>query len=89
MSEHPSRLIMNKFLRVLLVKSPNINPIPTKGGHFDPRQTKVVSHFHSFMTRVTKIHDFVYFSIPLVPVRLFLKKEIGNFKELKKENLPF
>ena len=53
-----------------------INPIPTKGGHFGPGRPKAVSHFHSFMTRVTKIHDFVHFSIPLVPVKLFLKKEI-------------
>ena len=74
MSEHPSRLIMNKFLRVLLVKSPNINPIPTKGGHFGPRQPKVVSQFHSFMTTVTKIHDFVHFSIPLVPGKPFFKQ---------------
>ena len=84
MSEHPSRLIMNKFLRVLLVKSPNINPIPTKGGHFDPRQTKVVSHFHSFMTRVTIFHDFVHFSIPLVSVKSFLKKRNMKFHKIEK-----
>ena len=54
----------------------SINPIPTKGGHFGPERPKAVSHFHSFMTRVTKIHDFVHFSIPLVPVKPFLKKEI-------------
>ena len=50
----------------------NFNPIPTEGDHFGPRQPKAVSHFHSFMTRVTKIHDFVHLSIPLVPVKLFL-----------------
>ena len=60
-----------------------------RGGHFGPERPKAVSHFHSFMTRVTKIHDFVYFSIPLVPVKPFLKKEIWNFKKLKKENLLF
>ena len=49
-----------------------LNPIPTEGGHFGPRRSKAVSHFHSFMTRVTKIHDFVHLSIPLVPVKLFL-----------------
>ena len=74
---------------ILLHKSNNsiFNPIPTKGGHFGPGRPKAVSHFHSFMTRVTKIHDFVHFSTPLVPVKLFLKKEIWNFKKLKKENL--
>ena len=36
------------------------------------------------MTRVTKIHDFVHLSIPLIPVKLILKKEIRNFNELKK-----
>ena len=61
-------------------KESPINPIPTKGGHFGPGQPKAVSHFHSYMTRVTKIRDFVHFSIPLVPVKLFLKKEVCNFK---------
>ena len=70
-------------------KKVSIIPIPTKGGHFGPGRPKAVSHFHSFMTRVTKIHDFVYFSIPMVPVKPFLKKEIWNFKKLKKENLLF
>ena len=65
----------------------SVNPIPTKGGHFGPGRPKVVSHFHSFITRVTQIHDFVHFSIPSVLVKLFLKKEIWNFKKLKKEKL--
>ena len=38
------------------------------------------------MARVTKIHDFVYFSICLVPMKLFLKKELWNFEKLKKKN---
>ena len=67
----------------------SINPIPTKGGHFGPGRPKAVSHFHSFMTRVTKIHDFVHLSIPLIPVKLILKKGIQNFNKLKKENLLF
>ena len=62
----------------------SFNPIPTEGGHFGPGQPKAVSHFHSFMTRVTKIHDFVHLSIPLIPVKLILKKEIPNFNKLKK-----
>ena len=48
-----------------------VNPIPTEGGPFGPEQPKTVWHFHSFMTGVTKIHDFVCFSICLVPVKLF------------------
>ena len=52
------------------------NPIPTGGGPFGPQRPKTVWHFHSFMARVTKIHDFVYFSICLVPMKLFLKKEL-------------
>ena len=62
------------------------NPIPTGGGPFGPQRPKTVWHFHSFMARVTKIHDFVYFSICLVPMKLFLKKELWNFEKLKKKN---
>ena len=51
-----------------------INPIPTEGGPFGPEQHKTVWHFHSFMAGVTKIHDFVHFSICLVPVKLFWKE---------------
>ena len=36
------------------------------------------------MAGVTKIPDFVYFSICLVPLKLFLKKELWNFEKLKK-----
>ena len=61
-----------------------INPIPTEGGPFGPEQPKTVWHFHSFMTGVTKIHDFVCFSICLVPVKLFWKKKLWNFEKLKK-----
>ena len=71
------------------VKSLSFNPIPTGGGPFGPQRPKTVWHFHSFMARVTKIHDFVYFSICLVPMKLFLKKELWNFEKLKKKNLPF
>ena len=56
----------------------SFNPIPTEGGHFGPGQPKAVSHFHSFITRVTKIHDFVHLSISLIPVKLILKKETQN-----------
>ena len=59
------------------------------GGHFWPQQPKAVWHIHSFMTGVTKIHDFVYFSMCLVPLELFLKKKLWNFKKLKKKILPF
>ena len=52
------------------------NPIPTEGGPFGPEQPKTVWHFHSFMTGVTKIHDFVYFSMCLVPLELLLKKKL-------------
>ena len=54
----------------------NINPIPTEGGPFGPEQPITVWHFHSFMAGVTKIHDFVYFSICLVPVNLFWEKKL-------------
>ena len=67
--------VTNEYLLHKGKKQISFNPIPTKGGHFGPVWPKAVSHFHSFMTRVTKIHDFVHFSIPLVPVKLFLKKE--------------
>ena len=66
--------------------SRDLNPIPTEGGPFGPEQPKTVWHFHSFMAGVTKIHDFVYFSICLVPVKLFLKKELLNFEKLKKKD---
>ena len=49
-----------------------------------PKQPKIVWHFHSFMTGVTKIHDFVCFSICLVPVKLFWEKKLWNFEKLKK-----
>ena len=71
------------FRRIGEIKFP-INPIPTKGGHFGPGRPKAVSHFHSFMTRVTKIHDFVHFSIPLVPVKPFLKKRNMKFQKIGK-----
>ena len=61
-----------------------LNPIPTEGGPFGPEQPKIVWHFHSFMTGVTKIHDFVCFSICLVPVKLFWEKKLWNFEKLKK-----
>ena len=67
---------------VLLIRSKHfqrkcINPIPTGGGgHFWPQQPKAVWHIRSFMTGVTKIHDFVYFSMCLVPLELFLKKKL-------------
>ena len=74
----------------LKFRNPNLlNPIPTGGGHFWPQQPKAVWHIRSFMTGVTKIHDFVYFSICLVPMKLFLKKELWNFEKLKKKILPF
>ena len=73
-------LLMGLFKQVSEIYGLNstsaINPIPTKGGHFGPERPKAVSHFHSFMTRVTIIHDFVHICIPLVPVKPFLKKEI-------------
>ena len=65
------------------IKTP-FNPIPTEGGPFGPEQPKTVWHFHSFMTGVTKIHDFVCFSICLVPVKLFWEKKFCNFDKLKK-----
>ena len=55
------------------------------GGPFGLGRPKTVWHFHSFMTGVTKIHDFHDFSICLVQVKLFLKKEFGNFEKLKKK----
>ena len=53
-----------------------INPIPTEGGPFGPKQPKIVWHLNSFLTGVTKIHDFVYFSIYLLPVKLFWEKKL-------------
>ena len=44
------------------------------GGPFGPQQPKTVWTFHILMAVVTKVHDFVYFSTCLVPVKLFLKK---------------
>ena len=61
-----------------------INPIPTEGGPFGPKQPKIVWHFHSFMTGVTEIHGFVCFSICLVPLKLFWEKKFWNFEKLKK-----
>ena len=66
-----------------------LNPIPTGGGRFGPQQTKTVWHFCIFMTRVTKSHDFVYFSTCLVPIKLFLKKKLWNLEKLKKIFSPF
>ena len=63
-----------------------INPIPTERGPFGPEQPKTVWHFHSFMAGVTKIYDFVYFSICLVPVKLFWEKKLWNFEKLKKKH---
>ena len=68
---------------------PSLNPIPTEGGPFGPAQPKTVWHFHSFMAGVTKIHDFVYFSTCLVPVKQFLKKRLWNLEKLKKIFSPF
>ena len=65
-------------------KTSSFNPIPTEGGPFGPEQPKTVWHFHSFMAGVTKIHDFVYFSTCLVPVKLFLKKKLRNLEKLNK-----
>ena len=59
------------------------------GVPFGPQPTKTVWHFNSFMARVTKIPDFVYFSICLVPLKLFLKKELWNFEKLKKIYISF
>ena len=64
----------------------NINPISTEGGPFGPEQLKTVWHFHSFMAGVTKIHDFVYFSICLVPVKLFWEKKLWIFENIEKNN---
>ena len=62
-----------------------INPISTEGSVcFGLQQPKAVWHLGSFMAGVTKIHDFVYVSICLVPVKLFLKKK--NVKFWKIEN---
>ena len=66
------------------VKHSSINPIPTEGGPFGPEQPKIVWHFDSFMTGVTKIPDFVCFSIGLVPVKLFWEKKLWSFEKLKK-----
>ena len=77
---------------VCILECPQVvkfNPIPTEGGPFGPEQLKTVWHFHSFMTRVTKIYDFVYFSICLVPVKLFWEKKLWNFEKLKKTILTF
>ena len=57
-----------------------INPIPTEGGRFGPEKPETGWHFHSFMTGVTKIFDFAYFSTCLVPVNLFLKKKYEILK---------
>ena len=51
-------------------------PISTGVGHFWPQPSKTAWHFHSFVARLTKIHDFVYFSTCLVPIKLFLKKKL-------------
>ena len=40
------------------------------------------------MAGVTKIHDFVYFSIFLVQVELFLKKELWKFEKLEIKIFP-
>ena len=78
---HDKEIVCNKIKLHIYAKMTHfLNPIPTEGGPFGPEQPKTVWHFHSFMAGVTKIHDFVYFSICLVPVKLFLKK---NYEILK------
>ena len=57
-----------------------VNPIPTGVGHFWPQPSKTAWHFHSFEARITKIHDFVYFSMCLVPVKLILQKKFEILK---------
>ena len=69
--------------------SHGINPILTGGGPFGPEQPKTVWHFHSFMTGVAKIHDFVCFNICFAPVKLVWGKKLWNYKKLKKTILPF
>ena len=85
--------ILYKCLQILTCDSPQyclyINPIPTEGGRFGPEQPETGWHFHSFMTGVTKIFDFVYLSTCLVPVNLFLKKKLWNSEKLKNRNLLF
>ena len=58
-------------------------------GCFGPEHPKSVWHIRSFMAGVTKIHDFVYFSTCLVPVKQFLKKRLWNLEKLKKIFSPF
>ena len=65
------------------------NPIPTEGGRFGPEKPETGWHFHSFMTGVTKIFDFAYFSTCLVPVNLFLKKKYEILKNWKIEIYRF
>ena len=59
------------FYIIISVYGDHINPIPTEGGPFRPELPKIGWHFQSFMTGVTRIHDFVCFSIGFVPVKLF------------------
>ena len=80
---------LSGFQEALCMKglNPILCPIPTKGGPFGPKHPKTVWHFYIFTTRVTKIHDFVYFSISLVPVKLFWEKKLWNYEKLKKNIL--
>ena len=83
-SSFNSKSYLNNFI-VNLSKSKLINPIPTGGGPFGPQRPKTVWRFRSFMTGVTKIHDFVYFSMCLVPLELFLKKKVMKFLKIEKK----
>ena len=52
------------------------NPIPTGMGRFWPQQQKTAWLFHTFVSKLAKIHEFDYFSLCLVPVNLVLQKQM-------------
>ena len=62
------------------------NPIPTGGGHFVPRRSEMVCHFHRVWARFTKIHDFVPFNVWQEPVKPFLEFFLEIFEKLNIEN---
>ena len=56
-------------------KGLNFKGIPTGMGRFGPQQLKTAWLFHTFVSKLAKIHEFVYFSLCLVPVNLILQKQ--------------
>lgn len=69
--------ILLEYLFILVGPIPIWRPIR-------PQRPKAVWYFHSFMAGVTKNHDFIYFSISLVPVKLLSEIFVKFWNNRKK-----